>query len=217
MPRVRGLLAFASTKESVDNRRAPREGVAAAGGPGAGTGPAGAHKRRDHGTTDLCLRAGGLRAGPRGPAAAEALRRERAYVADNAARLDYPRFVDARLPIGSGAVESLCKTLIGARAKGAGMRWTRAGLQAVGALRAVRACGSVPRPAPAARPRPPRRSRSRPPRPHRWSSPIPRSRRTAPPRHICGGTRPSAAPAVLDALTIVGRAQDGESGEKVSA
>ena len=69
VPRVRGLLAFASTKESVDNRRAPREGVAAAGGPGAGTGPAGAHKRRDHGTTDLCLRAGGRRRGaarPRG-------------------------------------------------------------------------------------------------------------------------------------------------------
>jgi len=74
------------------------------------------------------------------------------------------------------------------------------------------------RPCPPARPRrapaPAPAVEESPPRPHQWSSPIPRSRRTAPPRHICGGTRPAAAPAVLDALTIVGRAQDGESGEK---
>ncbi len=78
---------------------------------------------------------------PPDPAAAEVLRRERAYVADNAARLDYPRFVAQHLPSDSGAIESLCKTLIEARAKGAGMRWTRAGLQAVATLRAVRASG----------------------------------------------------------------------------
>ncbi|MDQ6746859.1 MAG: ISKra4 family transposase [Candidatus Dormibacteraeota bacterium] len=74
-------------------------------------------------------------------AAAEVLRRERAYFADNATRMDYPRYVAAHLPIGSGAVESLCKTLIEAREKGAGMRWTRAGAQAVATLRAVRASG----------------------------------------------------------------------------
>jgi hypothetical protein len=79
---------------------------------------------------------------PPDPAAAEVLRRERAYFADNAARMDYPRFVAQQLPIGSGAVESLCKTLIQARAKGAGMRWTRAGVQAVATLRAVHASGA---------------------------------------------------------------------------
>jgi len=78
---------------------------------------------------------------PLGSTAADVLRRERAYFADNAARMDYPHFVAQRLPIGSGAVESLCKTLIEARAKGAGMRWTRAGVQAVATLRAVRASG----------------------------------------------------------------------------
>jgi len=90
---------------------------------------------------------------PPGPAAADVLRRERAYFADNAARMDYPRYADnaarmdypryvaAQLPIGSGAVESLCKTLIEAREKGAGMRWTQAGAQAVATLRAVRASG----------------------------------------------------------------------------
>ena len=43
--------------------------------------------------------------------AAEVVQRERAYFADNALRLDYPRFVAQQLPIGSGAVESLCKTV----------------------------------------------------------------------------------------------------------
>ncbi len=78
---------------------------------------------------------------PPSPAAADVLRRERAYFADNAARMDYPRYVAQQLPIGSGAVESLCKTLIQAREKGAGMRWTRQGAQAVATLRAVRASG----------------------------------------------------------------------------
>jgi len=64
-----------------------------------------------------------------------------AYFADNATRMDYPRYVAQQLPIGSGAVESLCKTLIEAREKGAGMRWTRAAAQAVATLRAVRASG----------------------------------------------------------------------------
>ncbi len=71
-----------------------------------------------------------------GPAAADVLRRERAYVADNATRMDDPRYVAQQLPLGAGAVESLCKTLSEARAKGAGMRWTRAGAQAVATLRA---------------------------------------------------------------------------------
>ena len=78
---------------------------------------------------------------PPGPAAADVRRRERADVADNAARMEYPRFVAQQLPSGAGAIESLCKTLIEARAKGAGMRWTRAGVQAVATLRAVRASG----------------------------------------------------------------------------
>ena len=82
-----------------------------------------------------------LAARPLDLTAADVLRRERAYFADNAARMDYPHFVATQLPIGSGAVENLCKTLIEARVKGAGMRWTRAGLQAVVTLRAVRASG----------------------------------------------------------------------------
>ena len=72
---------------------------------------------------------------PPTPAAAEVLRTyapthlrtTRAYVVDNAARMDYPCFVAQQLPIGSGAVESVCKSVIEAREKQDGMRWTRRG------------------------------------------------------------------------------------------
>ncbi len=73
--------------------------------------------------------------------AAEVVRVASGYVTTHAARLDYPRFVARQFPIGSGAVESTCKVLITARAKGAGMRWSRAGLQAVASLRALQRSG----------------------------------------------------------------------------
>ena len=74
-------------------------------------------------------------------AAVIAVRRALEYVTTNAARLDYPAFIARRLPIGSGAVESGCKSLVQARAKGAGMRWSGAGAQHVIALRALRRSG----------------------------------------------------------------------------
>jgi hypothetical protein len=55
--------------------------------------------------------------------------------------MDYPRFVARQTPIGSGAVESTCKVLIAARTKGAGMRWSRAGAQALVSLRALHRSG----------------------------------------------------------------------------
>ncbi len=73
--------------------------------------------------------------------AAEAVRVALGYITTHAARLDYPRFVARQFPIGSGAVESACKVLIAARAKGAGMRWSGAGLQAIASLRAVQRSG----------------------------------------------------------------------------
>ena len=63
------------------------------------------------------------------------------YFVSNAARMDYPRFVAAELPIGSGAIESLCKNLVEERAKGAGMRWTEAGVQRIISLRALHRSG----------------------------------------------------------------------------
>jgi len=74
---------------------------------------------------------------PLAPAAADVVRRELGYFTTHAARMDYPRFVARQFPIGSGAVESRCKSLIAARAKGPGMRWSREGVQAVASLRAL--------------------------------------------------------------------------------
>ena len=74
-------------------------------------------------------------------AAATAVRRALEYVTTNAARLDYPAFIARRFPIGSGAVESSCKSVVQARTKGAGMRWSAAGAQQVVALRALHRSG----------------------------------------------------------------------------
>lgn len=67
----------------------------------------------------------------------EEVRKAIGYFTDNAARMDYPMFVGLKLPIGSGAVESSCRTVIQEREKGAGMRWTETGAQEVASLRAV--------------------------------------------------------------------------------
>ena len=72
--------------------------------------------------------------------ASDEVRKAIGYFTDNAARMDYPRFVGLKLPIGSGAVESppqADRTVIQEREKGAGMRWTEQGAQAVASLRAV--------------------------------------------------------------------------------
>ena len=74
-------------------------------------------------------------------AAATAVRRAIEYVTSNAARLGYPAFMAQRFPIGSGAVESSCKSVVQARTKGAGMRWSAAGAQQVVSLRALHRSG----------------------------------------------------------------------------
>ena len=73
--------------------------------------------------------------------AAQEVRKAIGYFTDHADRMDYPRFVARQLPIGSGGVESACKTLIQAREKQAGMRWSHDGAQVVASLRAVHRSG----------------------------------------------------------------------------
>jgi len=52
--------------------------------------------------------------------------------------MDYPRYRREGFPVGSGAVESMCKALVGGRCKQAGMRnWTYRGAEAVLRLRAA--------------------------------------------------------------------------------
>lgn len=72
-------------------------------------------------------------------AATEVVRRERGYFTRNAARMTYPAYRAAGLPIGSGAIESSAKHLVQQRLKRPGQRWSAAGAAALLALRARRA------------------------------------------------------------------------------
>lgn len=67
----------------------------------------------------------------------EAHRRETQYFRNHEHRMDYPRYVRNGWQIGSGPVESACKTVVGNRLKGGGMRWGKAGADAVCHLRGL--------------------------------------------------------------------------------
>ena len=59
------------------------------------------------------------------------------YFQNHEHRMDYPRYVRNGWQIGSGPVESACKTVVGNRLKGGGMRWGEGGSDAVCHLRAL--------------------------------------------------------------------------------
>ena len=59
------------------------------------------------------------------------------YFRNQVHRMDYPTYEANGWFIGSGAVESACKTVVGQRMKGSGMRWSEAGAHAVCHVRAL--------------------------------------------------------------------------------
>lgn len=59
------------------------------------------------------------------------------YLRRNLHRTDYPRYVRSGWHIGSGTIESACKTVVNARLDGTGMRWSELGTNAVGHVRAL--------------------------------------------------------------------------------
>lgn len=59
------------------------------------------------------------------------------YFRNQVDRMDYPVYEGNGWFIGSGAVESACKTVVGQRLKGSGMRWSEAGSHAVCHVRAL--------------------------------------------------------------------------------
>jgi len=67
----------------------------------------------------------------------EAWRKETGYFRNNVHRMDYPRYRAQGWRIGSGPIEAACKTVIGARMKGTGMRWKPPATDAVATLRAA--------------------------------------------------------------------------------
>lgn len=74
---------------------------------------------------------------PRGAAAREAYADAVRYLGNNVHRMDYPYYGSQGWHIGSGAVESACKTVVGQRLKLAGMRWREYGTDNVCHLRAL--------------------------------------------------------------------------------
>lgn len=59
------------------------------------------------------------------------------YFENHRHRMDYPRYLANGWQIGSGPVESACKTVVANRLKGSGMRWGEDGSDAVCHLRAL--------------------------------------------------------------------------------
>jgi hypothetical protein len=59
------------------------------------------------------------------------------YFRNNLHRMDYPTYSANGWSIGSGAVESACKTIVAQRLKLAGMRWRAHGTDAMCYLRAL--------------------------------------------------------------------------------
>jgi hypothetical protein len=79
----------------------------------------------------------------RSPTKREAWQEFMTYLENNQYHMDYPRYRELGLPVGSGQVEAQCKTLVGARCKQAGMRnWTYEGAEAVLRLRAAKHDGT---------------------------------------------------------------------------
>lgn len=72
---------------------------------------------------------------PRGRPLPDDLRQAVGYLFHNRRRMRYASFRQAGYPVGSGTVESACKVVVQARLGQAGMRWSRAGVQAMLALR----------------------------------------------------------------------------------
>ena len=82
-----------------------------------------------HGETDIVLNdiATALKLGGLPETACKALRNLYEYLDTHHYHIQYQKFKELGLPIGSGMVESACKWLIQQRFKGVGMRWSEDG------------------------------------------------------------------------------------------
>ncbi len=74
---------------------------------------------------------------PRRPGLSAAVGDVAGYLERHAHRMEYPEYLAEGWCIGSGAVESACKTVVGQRLKLAGMRWGEDGADALCHLRAL--------------------------------------------------------------------------------
>jgi hypothetical protein len=75
--------------------------------------------------------------GERSPSLATDAAHKISYFTSNADRMDYARYLEEGLRIGSGAVESACKRVVTQRLKGPGMRWKESSAQTIARLRCL--------------------------------------------------------------------------------
>jgi hypothetical protein len=73
----------------------------------------------------------------RTPTLIEAHRKFTGYLRNNQDRMDYPTYVRNGWQIGSGVIESACKSVVASRLKAPGMRWRPQGTTALCQLRAL--------------------------------------------------------------------------------
>jgi hypothetical protein len=71
------------------------------------------------------------------PAVRESHRQLLGYFRNNLHRMNYPQYVANGWYIGSGKIESACKSVVGGRLKGSGMRWREPGTTALCQLRSL--------------------------------------------------------------------------------
>jgi hypothetical protein len=95
------------------------------------------HRLKHEGGAAVLAELRGLELRGRGPATRECYGRVVTYFENQRERMDYPSYVARGWQIGSGPVESACKTVVGQRLKGGGMRWGEDGADAVCHLRAL--------------------------------------------------------------------------------
>jgi len=95
------------------------------------------HTLKHQGGTALLAELRGLVLPRSRPAVREAHRATVNYLGNNEHRTDYPHYRAQGWEIGSGPVESACKTVVGQRLKLAGMRWREPGTDSVCHLRAL--------------------------------------------------------------------------------
>ena len=74
---------------------------------------------------------------PRRPGLRKVWQETISYFQNHVHRMDYPSYLAKGWQIGSGPVESACKTVVGLRLKGPGMRWGEPGSDGVCHLRAL--------------------------------------------------------------------------------
>lgn len=95
------------------------------------------HTLKHRGGQQLLAELESLELPPGRPDVSESHRLLTNYLRNNQHRTDYPRYIANGWHIGSGVIESACKSIVGGRLKGPGMRWGPAGTTPVCQLRAL--------------------------------------------------------------------------------